>query len=182
MRIWLVSHPFSVHPHDRSVFRTGKPTSWPIALHPSQRVQVVLLDVLAPPTLRSESVRRVTLFALLAERVKGHDLLITVVPFALESVARRHRPVDLGDVQLERLEIVQFGLAVSPLALERLVLGHAACDAWGARVDTDGLIARTCVVQSTRLLRRGLAFWAVQSSSRTMDRFAPAYRTTLLLG
>lgn len=142
MRICSVSHVSRLCPHNRSVFRTRKPTSGSITLLPCQRVEVILLDMLAPRVLRCKGVRRVSLETRVAYWVGARNLLATVAPQTLKSVARSFLLVDLEDVEPECLEIVQLSLAVKPLAFERLVLSSTNCNAWGARNNAAGLFAR----------------------------------------
>ena len=145
MRICLVSHVSRLCPHNRSVFRTRKPTSGSITLLPCQRVEVILLDMLAPRVLRCKGVRRVSLETRVARWVGARNLLATVAPQTLKSIARSLLLVDLEDVELECLEIVQLSLALVPLAFERLVLSSTNCNAWGARNNATGLFARSYI-------------------------------------
>lgn len=103
---------------------------------------MILLDMLAPRVLRCKGVRRVSLETRVAYWVGARNLLATVAPQTLKSVARSFLLVDLEDVELERLEIVQLSLAVKPSAFERLVLSSTNCNAWGARNNAAGLFAR----------------------------------------
>ena len=89
-----------------------------------------LLDVLAPRALSTKRMRRVSLKAHIGHRIETGDFLAAVIPQTLESIAQCFFLVEFEDMLLESLKIVQLRLAVLPLALERLVLRSAVCNAW----------------------------------------------------